>query len=327
MTLRIASAPVNVGIYGGVDASAVDLDVVLASVVAAGYDGMELGPPGLFGTAAQTAARFAGHGLAIVGAYVPLHLAGDASTFAGDLDAMRRTLDELAAGGPGTIAILADEGSPALLVNPARPWDDRSLALDGAGWELLGERLRAAVDIVTRAGVRAGFHPHISTYVESPWEAERVLAAAPVGLTLDTGHLRLAGGDPTELLARWGDRVEHIHLKDVDTGALARAKATGRTDFDAWWPETCVALGSGDADVRGFLAALVARGYDGWIVVEQDHAPVVGGDVAAALAADARNAAWLRAALAAALPVDAARTVDTARTLDTEVPQEAAATR
>jgi inosose dehydratase len=307
MKPRIASAPVNVGIYGGVDASAVDLDAVLAAVRAAGYDGMELGPPGLFGTPTETARRFADHGLAIVGAYVPLHLAGDEPVFRRDLDAMRRTLDELAVGGPESIAILADEGSPALLVNPARPWDDRSLALDEAAWAVLGDRLREAVAIVTAAGVRPGFHPHISTYVESPWEAERVLAAAPVGLTLDTGHLRLAGGDPAELLARWGERVEHVHLKDVDTGALTRAKASGRTDFDDWWPETCVSLGTGDADVRGFLAVLLGRGYDGWVVVEQDHAPVVGGDVADALAADARNAAWLHAALDAALAGGATR--------------------
>lgn len=307
MTLRIASAPVNAGIYGGVDTSAVDVDALLAGVAAAGYDGMELGPPGLFGAPELAARRFADHGLAIVGAYVPLHLAGDAAVFARDLDAMRRTLDELAAGGPETRAILADEGSPALLVNPARPWDDRSLALDEAAWAVLGERLREAAGIVTAAGVRVSFHPHISTYVESPWEAERVLAAAPVGLTLDTGHLRLAGGEPTELLARWGDRVDHVHLKDVDTAALARAKASGRTDFDDWWPETCVALGTGDAGVRGFLAALIARGYAGWAVVEQDHAPVRGGDITDALAADARNAAWLRAALDAARPAVAAR--------------------
>jgi inosose dehydratase len=273
---------------------------------------MELGPPGLFGTAAETARRFADHGLAIVGAYVPLHLAGDPATFARDLDAMRRTLDELAAGGQGAIAILADEGSPDLLVNPARPWDDRTLALDEPAWVVLGDRLRAAVAIVTAAGVRPGFHPHISTYVESPWEAERVLAAAPVGLTLDTGHLRLAGDDPVELLARWGDRVEHVHLKDVDVGVLARAKASGRTDVDDWWPETCVALGTGDADVRRFLATLLARGYDGWIVVEQDHAPVVAGDVTAALAADARNAAWLRAAIEEGTAIDETRDPDTA---------------
>lgn len=297
MTPRIASAPVNLGIYGGVDTSAVDLDAVLAGVAAAGYDGMELGPPGLFGTPAQVAERFARHGLAIVGAYVPLHLAGDAATFSRDLDAMRRTLHELAAGGPDTVAILADEGSPELLVNPARPWDDRTLALDEAAWTLLGERLRTAAAIVTAAGVRVSFHPHISTYVESPWEAERVLAAAPVGLTLDTGHLRLAGADPTELLSRWGDRVDHVHLKDVDTAVLARAKASGRTDFDDWWPDTCVPLGSGDASIEAFLAALLARGHEGWIVIEQDHAPVQGGIIAAAQAADARNAAWLRAAL------------------------------
>ena len=116
-----------------------------------------------------------------MGAYVPLHLAGDAAAFARDLDAMRRTLDELAAGGPDTVAILADEGSPALLTNPARPWDDRSLALDEAAWAVLGERLRTAAAIVAAAGVRASFHPHISTYVESPWEAERSWPPRPWG--------------------------------------------------------------------------------------------------------------------------------------------------
>ncbi len=294
---RIASAPVNLGVYGGVDISRVDPDAILAGVAAAGYAGMELGPPGLFGSPAVAAARFARHGLAIVGAYLPLHLGGAADAFGRDLEAMRRTLEELVAGGPDALAILADEGSPVLLVNPARAWDDRSLALDGRGWETLRDRLDAALTIVRAAGVRASFHPHISTYVESPWEAQRVLDLSSVGLTMDTGHLRLAGGDPVALLARWADRVDHVHLKDVDVAALDRAKATGRTDFDDWWPETCVPLGTGDASVVAFLGALADRGYPGWIVVEQDQPPVEGGAIAGAQAADARNAAWLRAAL------------------------------
>lgn len=297
MTPRIASAPVNVGIYGGVPTDGVDRDALLAGVAAAGYTGMELGPAGFLGTAREVAERFTRHGLAVVGAYVPLHLAGDAEPFTADLEAMRRTLDELAAGGPEALAILADEGSPALARNPARPWHDRSLALDEAGWERLGERLHAALAIVAAAGIRASFHPHIGTYVESPWEVERVLAMTPVGLTLDVGHLRLAGGDPLELLERFGDRVDHLHLKDVRLAALDAAKASGRTESDDWWPEACVPLGTGDARVEAFLAALLARGYRGWIVVEQDHAPVIDGRIDEALAADARNAAWLRAAL------------------------------
>lgn len=306
MTPRIASAPVNVGIYGGVSTDGVDRDALLAGVAAAGYTGMELGPPGFLGTRRDIAERFQRHGLAVVGAYVPLHLAGDAGPFIDDLEAMRRTLDELAAGGPDVLAILADEGSPVLARHPARPWHDPSLALDAAGWELLAERLHAALAIAAAAGIRTSFHPHIGTYVESPWEVERVLALTPVGLTLDIGHLRLAGGDPLDLLARFGDRVDHVHLKDVRVATLDAAKAQRRTESDDWWPEACVPLGTGDARVESFLAALLARGYQGWIVVEQDHAPVRDGRIDDALAADARNAAWLRAALDRALSVGAA---------------------
>jgi inosose dehydratase len=35
-------------------------------------------------------------------------------------------------------------------------------------------------------------------------------------------------------------------------------------------------LGQGDCDLAGFKTALEARGYDGWIVVEQDVLPGLG---------------------------------------------------
>jgi hypothetical protein len=83
---------------------------------------------------------------------------------------MRRTLEELTAGGATrALAILADEGAPILRRNPARSWSDHSLALDDAGWRLLGQRLGQAVAMATAFGVRTSFHPHIGTHVESPW--------------------------------------------------------------------------------------------------------------------------------------------------------------
>lgn len=43
-------------------------------------------------------------------------------------------------------------------------------------------------------------------------------------------HARwLAGGDPVAALRRYGDRVVHIHLKDVAAGPLADRRVT-RTD-------------------------------------------------------------------------------------------------
>ena len=74
-------------------------------------------------------------------------------------------------------------------------------------------------------GVRAVLHPHAGGYVEFEDEIERLLDAVPadeLGLCLDTGHALYAGSDPAELLARYGERVEHLHLKDVAGARAAR---------------------------------------------------------------------------------------------------------
>ncbi|MFO1539503.1 MAG: sugar phosphate isomerase/epimerase family protein [Chloroflexota bacterium] len=303
MTLRIGAAPVSFGVYGAEGSRGPDPDALLDAVAAAGYAGTELGIQGFFGTPAETAARFARAGLACIGCYIPFHFTADEATIADEMERMRRTVEELAAaGGSAPLAILADEGSAELLVHPARPWDDRSRALDEAGWTLLGRRLEAARRLADHYGLRTTFHPHISTFVESPWEVERVLDASPIGLTLDTGHFLLAGAEPRAALARFGDRVDLVHLKDVRVEVLRAAKAAGRTDFDAWWGDVSVRLGTGDVEMTGFVGDLVRGGYDGWVVVEQDRLPIGGypDALAAASADEAHNAAWVRAAIAAA---------------------------
>jgi sugar phosphate isomerase/epimerase len=42
-----------------------------------------------------------------------------------------------------------------------------------------------------------------------------VVEAAPVGLTVDVGHLWLQGADPVAYLRRWGDRVRVVHLHGI----------------------------------------------------------------------------------------------------------------
>ncbi len=303
MSIRIGGAPVSFGVYGAEGSRGPDPDALLAAVAAAGYTGTELGVPGFFGSPAETAERFARAGLTCIGCYIPIHFVADEATVAAEMDRMRAILAELTASGrTDALAILADEGSPELLVNPARPWDDRSLALDEAQWALLGRRLEAARRLAEEHGLRTTFHPHISTYVESPWEVERILDASPIGLTLDTGHFLLAGAEPRAALARFGERVDHVHLKDVRVAVLERAKADGRTDFDTWWGDVSVRLGEGDVAMTAFVGDLVRRGYDGWLVVEQDRLPI-GDDPDAlreAAAAEAHNARWVADALRAA---------------------------
>lgn len=298
MSIRgIGSAPVSFGVYGDSDQLQVSPMALLASVAGAGYRAMELGPPGFFGTPQETVNAFAEHGLGAVGAYVPIHFSAADETLERDFAGMRATLEELTRFPTPGVAILADEGSPELLLNPARDWADRRLALDDRGWARLAERMARALDLAAEVGVSTSFHPHIGTYVESPWEIERMLASSDVRLTLDTGHFWLAGADPTEHLARYGDRVNHVHVKDVRRSVLDRAKAEGRTDFDEWWGDVSTPLGAGDIDLVGFLEELHRGGYDGWLTIEQDRRPL-GHDAIEPIAAEqAQNRRWLEAVL------------------------------
>jgi inosose dehydratase len=297
--MPLANAPVSYGVFGpNVDgASPVEL---LTSIAEAGYAGCELGPPGFFGSVEETATAFLERGLHAVAGYVPIRFTAGDGTFTDDLDRMRTTCRELAATGGG-LAILADEGSDVLLSNPARPWDDRSLALSHAQWAVLAERVRRAVDLAAGHGLTCSFHPHISTYVESPWEVERVLDLTDVALTLDIGHIRLAGGDPAACASSWASRIDHVHIKDASVAVLRDAQQLRRPDFDAWWADVCTPLGAGDVDIDGVLDVLVARGYDGWLVVEQDRAPTTRADYPRVAAGQATNLRWLTEHLDAAV--------------------------
>jgi inosose dehydratase len=109
--------------------------------------------------------------------------------------------------------------------------------------------------------------------VESPEEIDRFLDRVDVGLTLDTGHLVIGGGDPLEVLQRWGDRVNHLHVKDVDVRVLERVLAAGGGMAEVWSSGAFVAFGTGDIDVTAVMDAADAIGFSGWVVVEQDVLP------------------------------------------------------
>ena len=295
---RLGNAPVSYGVFGSTVGGASPADL-LASIADAGYAGTELGPPGFFGTVEQTVETLQRNGLQAVAAYAPVHFTADDDTVRHDLDLVATTCRELAAAG-ATLLVLADEGSQALLENPARPWDDRSLALTEAQWRRLADGARRAVDLAGEHGLTCAFHPHVSTYVESPWEVEELLARTDVALTLDIGHLQLAGGDPVECAAAWAGRIAHVHVKDVDLAVLRAAQRDRRTDFDTWWADVCVPLGSGDVDLAAALETLLRHGYDGWWVVEQDSAPTTLADYPAVAAQQAANRVWLQEALTGA---------------------------
>jgi L-ribulose-5-phosphate 3-epimerase len=128
--------------------------------------------------------------------------------------------------------IAAALGSPSLSGNV--PLDDRRLET------LLAER-----------GLRFAFENHPE---KTPAD---VLAPLPpfAGVCVDTGWFGTQGYPAPQAIEELGDRVFHVHLKDV----LALDEPH----------ETC-RWGEGIVDVEGCVRALQRIGYDGTIVVEHE---------------------------------------------------------
>jgi inosose dehydratase len=266
---------------------------VLDAISDAGYEGTELGPPGYLGQRDNLRDRLEDHGLELVGGYIPIRFS-EPEHWHEDLAGMSETLDLFeAGGGTETKAVLADGGSPERAQFPGRAASDQSIGLDAAGWRRLSEGVARAADLARNRGFEPTFHHHTATFVEAPWEIERVLELTDVGLLLDTGHLAIGGGDPTRALRDWSDRINHLHVKDVRNDVLAGVIADGADMPEAWRRGVFCELGTGDVDLDGFFAELARSRYAGWLVVEQDMVPQSPQDAADAEAAQIRNRTWL----------------------------------
>ena len=293
--IRVASAPVNFGIYRS-SSTLLDPDELLASMAEAGYDGTDSGPIGFLAAGPQLPVRLAGHGLALAGGWVDLRY-GDAEGFAEDLDKLENALDwfcHAAVDDPrfAPRPTLACPGNPLRFARPGVPVQP---GVPAAEWPMFATRVQRAADLCREFGLEAAFHQHLGTDVETVEEVERLLDLTDVGMCLDTGHILLAGGDPLAALAAWAGRITQVHIKDArhDLHAKARADEVDLTELVR--RGGFCALGQGDLDVAGFAAALPATGYTGWVVIEQD-APRTGQNLETILADQRANRALLREA-------------------------------
>ena len=271
--IKVATAPISWGaceIPGWGDL--LPYERVLDEMVASGYTGTELGPPGFLPEDRDALqAALTSRDLALVGAFhpIPLHDPERRREATSAALATARRLAELGA----PVLVLAADGDARRDAIAGRVPADGSASLDEDGWEYACTLVDRIARNAAELGVRTAFHPHAASYVEAPHEIERLLVATDptlVGLCLDTGHVGYGGGDPAALARAHGRRVRHVHLKDLHRTVHASAIARGVGFRDAVGQGVFAPLGAGDLDLRGTLVALRDSGYDGWLVVEQD---------------------------------------------------------
>jgi inosose dehydratase len=167
--------------------------------------------------------------------------------------------------------LAAEAGAEHLVVGGGAK---RSTGVRDGDHERLAASLDRVCDIAERHGLKAHFHPHLTTIAENPEQIEKVFARSRIDFCPDTAHLAAGGGDPAALIRRYAERISYVHLKGWQ-----------KTPF-AFTP-----LGEGDLDMAPIVQALVDIRYRGWVTVELDAHP----DPAGAAKTSAR---WLADAMA-----------------------------
>jgi inosose dehydratase len=148
-------------------------------------------------------------------------------------------------------ALAAELGAEHLVVGGGAR---RTMGTTETDYARLAKALDRVVSIAEEHGLRASYHPHLTTIVENGEQLETVMARSRINFCPDTAHLAAAGSDPAELIRRYAGRIAYVHLKDF------------RAEPFAFLP-----LGEGDVDFPAILDALDRAGYDGWITVELDE--------------------------------------------------------
>ena len=99
---------------------------------------------------------------------------------------------------------------------------------------------RVADELASAANVAASRGVHLWT--ESLhlhrlcWNLERAQLLtdrlpANVGIVMDFSHVVASGGDPIEFVARFGKRIEHVHIRDAAPGDINLSVGRGTVDF------------------------------------------------------------------------------------------------
>lgn len=248
---------------------------VLAEIARAGYAGAPAAPRG-GRTVAETTALFAAHGLRPAPGYMSgaFWEAGERENLLTEARrhgafAREAGLDAIYVAAGGFDFVTRSGRTRREAAGHVGPDD----ALTDEQYRRFGDTLNEVGALLLAEGVRACFHNHVGTPIETRGEIDTLLALtdpATIFLGPDTGHLAWAGADPVAFCRDYAGRIATLHLKDVDPAIVARGRDAGwdyRTFTDAG---VFAELGDGGVEFPAIFAILREAGFAGWLIAETD---------------------------------------------------------
>lgn len=149
--------------------------------------------------------------------------------------------------------------------------------LDEDGWVQFTHATEEVSRIVAEeTGLRAVFHPHADSHVETQAQTYRWLEDTDpdvVGLCLDTGHIEYCGGDSAEIIRRYAERVEYMHVKQVDPATMSVVKDKDLGFYDAVQLGAICTPPAGVPTVEAITREMWRLDPEIFVIVEQDMFP------------------------------------------------------
>ena len=152
----------------------------------------------------------------------------------------------------------------------------KKYVMDHKEWDKFNQGLNHLGQIAWERGFKLCFHHHMGTVVQTAEETERMLRGTDpryVYLCYDTGHFTFAGEDPLAMLVKYGERVGHVHLKDMRKSVVDRVAAQGLSFLQAVRHGAFTVPGYGCVDFDPIFSRLSQAGYRGWLLVEAEQDP------------------------------------------------------
>ncbi|MGO2367395.1 MAG: TIM barrel protein [Serratia sp. (in: enterobacteria)] len=285
MTLSIANAPCSWGVDDPNNPHLPPYATVLQEASTAGYRSIELGPWGYLPTDVLTLnTELQRHGLSLVAGTLFDDLVSEHNfdhilelthNICRNLSQSIKAQQNRAPHFSPPYLVIIDFGDP----QRAKFAGQSSLAprLSPDDWQRMISHIITVSEIAwQKYGVRPVVHPHAGGCIEFADEIEQLTAQIPhqtAGLCLDTGHLYYAGMDPVTWLDRYFTRIDYLHFKDVNPRVFHDVLARGLDFFTACAQGVMCPLGQGAIDYPAVRELLAARGYQGWITIEQERDP------------------------------------------------------
>ncbi len=138
-----------------------------------------------------------------------------------------------------------------------------------------GAKLTEVAKWMKDEGMTLAYHHHMGSMIEDDEDVDWLMESTGPEVTLlyDTGHLLFGGADPLDVLKKWGDRIHHVHYKDVRADVTNLIRARNRSFLDAVIAGAFTVPGDGCIDFDAITAELAKMNYSGWIVVEAEQDP------------------------------------------------------